>query len=117
MMTKILSLVLLVSALQVQAGWLAEGVTVYQVANSISPQFNSPSNSTDRFALKVTGGTLDVCQGAWIVFEKSYFGSNPEAYTRAYTLAMTAYATGSKVKVHNLNSDSCNGATSIQIFK
>ncbi len=119
MMKKILALVLLSSALQVNAGWLAEGATVYQVASSLSPQWNSPANSTDRFALKVTGGNYpNLCQaGEWIVFEKSYFGSNPEAYTRAYTLAMTAYATGSTVKIYNLNSDSCNGATSIQIFK
>jgi hypothetical protein len=116
-MKKYLGLALLTCALNANAGWLAEGVTVYQVANSLSPQVNSPTNSTDRFALKVTGGTIDVCQGAWIVFEKSYFGNNPEAYTRAYTLAITAYATGSKVKVHNLNSDSCNGATSIQLYK
>lgn len=117
-MKKIIALTLLLAAQQASANvWVADGGTIVQIASSIGVQANSPAGSTDRFAIKVDGGTATTCQGLWIVFDKATFGSNPEAYQRAYTLAMTAYTTGTKVKVHNLNSGSCNGVTSIQAFK
>lgn len=117
-MKKVIALTILLSAPQILANaWVADGATIIQIASSLSPQVNSPAGSTDRFAIKVTGGTVATCHGPWIVFEKSTFGNNPEAYTRAYTLALAAYTTGTKVKVHNLNNTSCNGVTSIQSYK
>lgn len=99
------------------AGWLAKDATIHQIASSIGPQFNSPSNSPDRFSVKVNDGSISTCHGPWIVFEKSYFASNPEAYHRAFSMALSAYTSGSKVSIHNRNSDSCNGATTIQMYK
>jgi hypothetical protein len=116
-MKKLIALSLLLLSTQANAGWLASEATIDMLASSISPQFNSPSNSPDRFSVKVTGGSIGICHGPWIVFEKSYFAGNPEAYQRAFSVALMAYTTGTKVKIHNLNSDSCNGATTIQIVK
>lgn len=101
---------------QAFAGWIAYEAKIFQVASSLLPQVNSPSGSPDRFAVKVVGGTVSTCHGPWIVFEKSYFSGNPEAYQRAFSMALAAQASGATVKIHNLNSDSCNGATSIQIL-
>lgn len=116
-MKKFIPLSLLLLSSNVSAGWLAYEAQIDMLASSISPQFNSPTNSTDRFSVKVTGGSIGICHGPWIVFEKSYFSSNPEAYQRAFSVALMAYTTGTKVKIHNLNSDSCNGATTIQIVR
>lgn len=116
-MKKLVIFALLLLSAHADAGWLAYEGKIDMLASSISPQFNSPANSPDRFSVKVNGGTVSICHGPWIVFEKSYFASNPEAYQRAFSVALMAYTTGTKVKIHNLNSDSCNGATSIQIVR
>lgn len=116
-MKKLIAVCLMFVSAYANAGWLAYEGTIDMLASSISPQFNSPANSPDRFSVKVNGGSVGICHGPWIVFEKSYFANNPEAYQRAFSVALTAYTTGTKVKIHNLNSDSCNGATSIQIIK
>jgi len=115
-MKKLIILSMLLSG-SVNAGWLAADATIDMLASSISPQYNSPSNSPDRFSVKVHDGSITTCHGPWIVFEKSYFSNNPDAYQRAFSVALMAYTTGTKVKIHNLNSNSCNGATSIQIVK
>lgn len=116
-MKKFIALSLMLFAQQAQAGWIAESGTIVQLASSIGAQTDTPAGSTDRFAIKIAGSSITTCETLWIVFEKSYFGTNPEAYQRAFTVALTAYTTGTKVKVHNINADKCNGATSIQIVK
>lgn len=55
-----------------------------------------PWNS-DSFAVRTTG-TGDVCSGQWVLFVRSNMAS-PEAYDRAYTLALAAISSGKLVVI------------------
>lgn len=87
--------------------WLVQGGTVTDVANTI--------NDTDNFAIRVTGGTTNLCSN-WITFPKAE-AADPETHERAYATALTALTTGVKVNIYNYDDSSCDKAVAIAVVK
>ncbi len=96
------------------------GSSAYAVAllvsnGSVSNIGNTDSN-TPSFSVLVTGGTTNVCQGAWIRFPLD--GADPDKLKRAYAAALTAFSTGAKVTIYTyLNVVDCRNAGYIELSK
>ena len=104
-----ISLGLLVSLNVFAAGYIAENSIVTEVRNT------GGNNSAARFELVVSEGTGD-CIGRTIIFPASA-AMDPEAHSRAYASALTAFSTGSNVKIYNYIDDTCSNAAYISISK
>jgi hypothetical protein len=92
------------------AGYLAVGVTVTKVSNT---------NSNDQsFVVTFTGGTGPCTSGTGSTFVIFPLSAAPDADThkRAYAAALLALTTGMRVTLYNYTSDSCTGASYIEVY-
>ncbi|TDF42313.1 hypothetical protein EYS14_05665 [Alteromonadaceae bacterium M269] len=99
----LLSLFISSSAL---SGELVRGATIEEVANTAS--------NLKVFYIKVKGGN-GPCANRSIIFPASQAPS-PEAYERAFSIALAAAASGKKIRAHNYIDDDCHGAGFIGMF-
>ena len=94
----------------INAGELIEGATVIEVANT-------SGNGAD-FAVILQGGT-GICvhpTRTLIKFPEAKKQSDA-SYKQSFSLALSALATGMKVRIHNFEDDSCAGANFISVSK
>ena len=89
------------------AGYIVKDATVTSVANT----FGSGNN----FIVNATGGTNNKCQGLNIWFKLDTV-TNEIIHARAYSTALTAFASGSKVNIWSTDG-TCEGAGHIQVKK
>ena len=95
------------------AGELVNSATVVEVANT---NYNSKD-----FAIFLEGGT-GVCatSGRYsIVFPEHKFltTQSQESYNQAFSIALSAMATGGKVRIHNFEGNECDKANFIAVSK
>ena len=119
----ITSIFLLCSCLA-HAGYVAKDSKITHVSNVAS-------NTSTKFAIKISGGTTN-CSGTWIMFDSANMGGTDgntnmgtegsgDSLSRAYSTVLTAFASDSYVTIYdydesNSNTD-CSNAGSIQIHK
>lgn len=90
------------------AGDLVKGAEITMIGNT--------TNGGDDFFIKVSGGT-GPCVGQNLVFPVDAAASK-EQHARAYSLALTAFTTGSKkIRAYNFNGGSCRSASYIEMSK
>jgi hypothetical protein len=75
---------------------------------------NTNSNQ-EKFNIWVSGGT-GPCVNRQIVFPRSAAAS-AEIYNRAYSAALTAFASGSKISIYDYDGASCSNAAYIKLQK
>jgi hypothetical protein len=110
MIKKVLLAILIGIPVSANSGELIRDATVIEVANT-------NSNGAD-FAVILQGG-VGVCLSPTrtvITFPESKKQSDV-SYNQAFSIALTALATGMKVRVHNFENDSCSGANFISATK
>ncbi len=100
-------IVLLVWHVSAQAGDLVFGGRLVGLTNTTS--------NSSIFAIKVTGGSLNLCSTTWISFPVSA-AADADTHKRAYAAALTALTTGMPVRIHNYASDSCGAAQYIELI-
>ncbi len=93
----------------------ANGAGVYIVENATVKSVANTSSNQDNFSISVEGGT-GPCANKTIIFPRAATSSN-EIFSRAYSTALTAFASGHKVWVHNYSGDSCTNAAFIRVTK
>ena len=107
-MKKLLFVFICCYSLSSYAGVLVTGATIGRVSNTASNQ--------DIFYIIVVGGT-GPCANSKIRFPLSEAGSE-KIYDRAFSMALTAYASGSKIEVVDYDDPvDCYGAESIHVYK
>jgi hypothetical protein len=92
-----------------RAGQIVTGATVIHVS--------STNGNTTAFQVLVAGG-VGVCTsetGTWIVFPLSA-AADADTHKRTYAAALLALATGMRVNLHNYASDSCTGASYVDVY-
>jgi len=85
------------------------------VLDAVVTSVANTSSNEDKFTVWVSGGT-GVCANTQISFPKSKAGS-AEVFDRAYSAALTAFVSGTKVRIYNYTDDSCYGASYIRLTK
>ena len=90
------------------AGYLVQGATITEVANTGSNQA--------KFTIRTTGGT-GPCVGSTYIFFPASAAVDESSFSRAYAAALIALTTGMKVDILNYSSDSCDGAAFIGVKK
>ena len=95
-------------SLNINAGEIARG-NIDEMYNSLSGQ--------NAFGILMSATSLGPCAGRWVKIQEANFPNNIESYKFAFSMAMTAIATGKKIRIHNYSSDSCDGATFIGLYK
>ena len=108
-MRKIIFIALFIFTAQVSAA-------DYIVVNGVVTRVGNTIYNSSAFTIHVSGGTVNMCEGAWIIFPVSS-GSTVEAHSRAYATALTAFSTGAKVNIYNYTDSSCNYASFIELVK
>jgi len=88
------------------AGELVRDATVVEVANT-------NSNGAD-FAVRLEGGT-GICSTANVIVFPESKKQSADSYKQSFSIALAALTTGAKVRIHNFEDDSCNGANFIAI--
>ena len=84
------------------------------ILNSASiSEVRNTSGNKDIFEIIVKGG-CGLCANKTIQFPRSAAGSK-EIHDRAFSMALTAFTTGSKVRVHNYVNNDCRNASYITI--
>jgi hypothetical protein len=91
------------------AEYLVKGATVSEVSNT--------AGNEELFYISVSGGT-GRCADSQIRFPLADAGSE-KIYDRAFSIALTAYASGEKINIYDYSESStdCNGAESIRLIK
>ena len=97
---------LLTVSIGVSAGELIRGGLIAEIGNTYS-------NGKD-FAIKVEGGS-GLCN-TWVVFPENKAAS-PSNHEQAFQIALTAAANNKKVRIHNFDSNSCEGANFISLMR
>lgn len=99
-------------SMNLYAGELVRNAIIVEIANT--------NNNTKDFAMFLEGGT-GICNTSAryiISFPENKFQSqSQESYKQAFSLALSAFATGKKVRIHNFEDDSCNKANFISVSK
>jgi hypothetical protein len=72
------------------------------------------SSNLQNFAIKVSGGSLNVCGSGWINFPLGA-GADADTHKRAFALALTAMTAGLRVRVHNYHGNDCGNASYIEL--
>lgn len=114
-MRKVIFTVFLLSlALTAYSGQLVTGAKIVEVANNLNGLGND-------FTIRLEGGTWTTqsptcAQDSWVTFPVSA-APTPEVHKQAFSIALTAFSTGDKVRVHNFAEDSCHTADFISITK
>ena len=88
-------------------GYIAKDATLSSVANTFGVG--------DNFIVNAIGGTSNQCQGINIWFKLETV-TNEAIHARAYSTALTAFASGSKVNIWSVDG-TCEGANHIQVKK
>ncbi len=88
---------------------IADGSTIYEIGNSTGNDKN--------FFVKVSGGTTSCNVIAFPLASAGLAGNDEGVLNRAYSAALTAFTTGSKVVITNYDDNSCNGASKIKLTK
>ena len=105
MLKQSIAVLLLSLSLHGVAGELIRDATVTEVNNN-------SSNGAD-FSIRTAGGT-GICTGELIAFPE--VKSQSEASTnQAFSIALAAFMSQKKVRVHNYDDDHCRGASFIAI--
>ncbi|MEZ8822894.1 DUF5992 family protein [Vibrio amylolyticus] len=94
-------------------GSIASGT--YIVKNATISSIANTSSNVDRFIIWIEGGN-GVCVGKAITFPRSATTS-AEVHQRAYSAALTAFTTGSKIDIHNYHGEDCTNASYIRLVK
>lgn len=89
------------------AGYIVKDATISSVANTFG--------TGDNFIVNAAGGSTNKCLGVniWFKLETVSFQT---IHARAYSTALTAYTSGSKVNIWS-NDGTCEGAYHIQVKK
>jgi hypothetical protein len=87
--------------------FIAENVTITQISNT--------GSNIDKFVIWTSGGT-GPCANRSIHFPASATNSE-KVFDRAYSAALTAFASGTKVTIHNYNGPDCVNASYIRLSK
>ncbi|ABU70935.1 DUF5992 family protein [Vibrio campbellii] len=85
------------------------------VNNGVITEVRNTGSNVDMFEIVVSNGT-GPCSGKTIKFPRSD-AVTKEVHDRAFSTALTAFASGSKVRVYNYRDDTCNHAVYISIRK
>lgn len=93
----------------------ANGVGTYIVRDATITSIANTNGNKDNFTIWVEGGS-GVCANKSITFPRTATGSS-EIFSRAYSTALTAFASGHKVLVHNYTGESCHDAAYIRVTK
>ena len=95
-------------AANAQAGYIATGARVTHVS--------STNGNTASFQVMVAGGTGPCTSesGTWVVFPLSA-APDADTHKRAYAAALLALTTGMPVILFNYSSDSCTGASYVDV--
>jgi hypothetical protein len=88
------------------AGYLVENATITRLTNV--------ADNSAKFAIQVTGGS-GPCSTSTIEFPASA-AVDLEAYKRAYATLLMAFASGMRISVFNYTSNSCLGASFVEVF-
>ncbi|BDU40260.1 conserved exported hypothetical protein [Vibrio nigripulchritudo MADA3029] len=93
----------------------ANGAGTYIVKDATITSVANTSGNGDNFTVWVEGGT-GVCANKSINFPRTATSSN-EIFSRAYSTALTAFASGHKVWIHDYAGASCTNAAYIRVIK
>ncbi|UAB71656.1 hypothetical protein INR79_07095 [Vibrio sp. SCSIO 43132] len=85
------------------------------VTNGVITEVRNTGNNMDMFEIIVSNGT-GPCSGKTIKFPRSD-AATKEIHDRAFSMALTAFASDSKIRVHNYRDDTCDHAVYITIRK
>lgn len=83
------------------------------VRDTIIAEVSNTSSGGPDFSLRIEGG-LGPCADQLIKFPESKKASD-ESNGQAFSIALAAFATGKKVRIHNFEDDDCFGASFIAI--
>ena len=97
---------MLVVSANASADYLVMDGTVTGIANTSSNQAN--------FAVRVSGGSLNLCEGIYIKFPEAD-AANKEAHARAYATALAALTAGLPVRIYSYVGNACDRAAYIEI--
>lgn len=86
----------------------------YLVKDGMITGIASTSNNQAVFAIRVSGGTDNICEGTYISFPE-VDAANKEAHARAYATALTALTAGLPVRIYNYVDSTCEHASYIEI--
>ena len=101
-----LALTLAASNVTAAGSYLVTDGTIDGIANT--------SNNQASFAVRVSGGSNNLCDGTYIVFPEAD-SPNKESHARAYATALTALTAGLPVRVYSYIDSSCGRAAYIEI--
>lgn len=87
--------------------YIVKGATITSIANT--------GGNLENFTIWVAGGT-GVCANKGITFPRTAAGSS-EIFSRAYSAALTAFASGEKIWVYDYTGSSCSNAAFIRLLK
>jgi len=90
-----------------EAGQIVTSSTITIISNT--------NSNVEMFSVMTSGGS-GVCANGFVNFDLASAGS-ADVYKRAFTIAMTAFMTGSKVNIHNYIDNTCGKAAWIQMIK
>ena len=112
MKSKLLTIATFLVSMNIGAGELVTNATIVELGNT--------NNNTKDFGMFLKGGR-GICSTSGryrIVFPESKMGSqSTESYNQSFSIALSALATGMKVRIHNFEDNSCNGANFISVTK
>lgn len=108
-MFKKLMAIMLLSPLCLQAAELTTNATVIEVVTH-------GNKNVENFGIRVEGGTGICPNGQWIIFSEDKFPSTV-SYAQSFSIALMALKDGNKVRIHNYNDNSCDGANFIAITR
>jgi hypothetical protein len=102
----LLVITLLTMSAGVQAGELIRDGLITEIGNTYS-------NGKD-FTIKVEGG-IGLCN-TWVLFPESKAGSTSN-HEQAFQIALAAVTNNKKVRIHNFENSSCDGANFISLMR
>ena len=102
----LLVITLLTMSLGAQAGELIRDGLIAEIGNTYA-------NGND-FTIKVEGG-IGLCN-TWVVFPESKAGS-PANHEQAFQIVLAAATNNKKVRIHNFENSSCEGANFISLTR
>lgn len=94
-----------VSTTALHAAELVDGATVVEVTNTI--------DKGKAYAILVSGGN-GPCANTWISFYEDRAASE-NSFKQGLAIALMAWSSGKKIRVHNYEGANCNGANFISI--
>lgn len=103
-----IGLVFVVASSNLYAGEVAKG-EIEEIYNTVSGK--------KEFGVRMSADSTGPCAGQWVRFREANFPDNIESYKFAFSMAMTAIATGKKIRAHNYSNNECDGVTFMGLYK